>query len=92
MSRRNTLKFVVPVLWLAVLGSATAVVYARHRARVMFARLEKLDAVRDSLDIEWGRLQLEQSTWSSDAFVEKAAGAKLHMAIPQAGDVRIVRQ
>ena len=47
----------------------------------MFVRLEKLNAERDSLDMEWGRLQLEQSYWSSHAFVERVANAKLQMNI-----------
>ena len=53
------------MLWFAVLGSAVQVIYARHKARDMFVRLEKLNSQRDSLEIEWGRLQLEQSYWSS---------------------------
>jgi cell division protein FtsL len=54
-------------------------------------RLEKLNAERDSLEMEWGRLQLEQSAWSSNAFVERVANAKLQMNMPQTRDVRIVR-
>ena len=80
-----------PLLWLAVLGSAAQVIYARHEARDMFVHLEKLNAERDSLDMEWGRLQLEQSYWSSHAFVERVANAKLGMNLPQTRDVRIVR-
>ena len=91
MNQRKVLKIVLPVLWLAVLGSATAVVYARYQARVLFARLEKQNAQRDALDTELGRLELEQSTWSSNAFVEKMATDKLHMMMPQPNDVRIVR-
>jgi cell division protein FtsL len=82
---------VLPVLWLAVLGSAMQVIYARHNARNMFVHLEKLNAERDSLEMEWGRLQLEQSYWSSHAFVERVASAKLQMSLPQTHDVRIVR-
>ena len=37
----------------------------------MFVRLEKLNAERDALDMDWGRLQLEQSYWSSHALVER---------------------
>jgi len=81
----------LPVLWLAVLASAVGVIYARHQARELFVHLEKLNAERDKLDMEWGRLQLEQSAWSSDAFVERVANAKLQMNIPQTRDVRIVR-
>src|ERR1700722_14932638 len=92
MKQRRWLPLVMPVLWLAVLGSAVQVIYARHKARDMFVHLERLNAERDSLDMEWGRLQLEQSYWSSNAFVERVANAKLQMSLPQTRDVRIVRQ
>ena len=91
MNARKLFPLILPVLWLAVLGSAVQVIYARHKARDMFVHLEKLDAQRDSLEIEWGRLQLEQSYWSSNAFVERVANAKLSMSLPQTRDVRIVR-
>ena len=91
MSIRKLLPVLLPVLWLAVLGSAVQVIYARHNARAMFVHLEKLNAERDSLEMEWGRLQLEQSYWSSHAFVERVASAKLQMNLPQTRDVRIVR-
>jgi cell division protein FtsL len=91
MKHRRWLTLAMPVLWLAVLGSAVQVIYARHKARDLFVRLERINAERDSLDMEWGRLQLEQSYWSSNAFVERVANAKLRMALPQTRDVRIVR-
>jgi len=91
MKTRRVMLLVLPLLWLAVLASSVGVIYARHQARELFVRLEKLNAERDRLDMEWGRLQLEQSAWSSDAFVERVANAKLQMSIPQTRDVRIVR-
>ena len=91
MNIRRWLSLVLPLLWLAVLGSAVQVIYARHEARALFVQLEKLNGERDSLDIAWGRLQLEQSYWSSHAFVERVANAKLQMNLPQTRDVRIVR-
>jgi cell division protein FtsL len=91
MKTAKLMSVVLPVLWLAVLGSAMQVIYARHKARDMFVHLEKLNAERDSLEMEWGRLQLEQSYWSSHAFVERVANAKLQMSLPQTRDVRIVR-
>ncbi len=91
MKYRKLLPFVLPLLWFAVLGSAVQVIYARHKAREMFVHLERLNAERDSLEMDWGRLQLEQSYWSSHAFVERVANAKLKMNLPQARDVRIVR-
>ncbi len=92
MNSRRILVLSLPILWLAVLASAVGVIYARHQARNLFVHLEKLNAERDALDMEWGRLQLEQSAWSSNAFVERVASAKLQMNLPQTRDVRIVRQ
>jgi cell division protein FtsL len=89
--RRKVMALALPLLWIGVLGSAVEVIYQRHSARDLNLRLEKLDAERDALDIEWGRLQLEQSAWSSHAFVERVANAKLKMALPSPADVRIVR-
>ena len=91
MKIRNLMPIALPVLWIAVLGSAVQVIYARHKSRDLFVHLEKLNAERDSLEMDWGRLQLEQSYWSSHAFVERVANAKLKMSLPQLRDVRIVR-
>jgi cell division protein FtsL len=91
MNSRRLWLIALPVLWLAVLASATQVIYARHEARDMFVRLEKLNAERDALEMEWGRLQIEQSAWSTNGFVERVANTKLQMNMPQPHDVRIVR-
>ena len=80
----------LPVLWVAALSSAAAAVYLKHRSREMFVELERLDTRRDNLDIEWGQLQLEQSAWSTHAFVERVASAKLHMAMPPPKEIEII--
>ena len=90
MSTRAMLAFGVPLLWLAVLASAAGAVYCEHRARELFIQLEALNAQRDNLQIEWGQLQLEQSAWSTHAFVERVASAKLHMAMPPPKEIEIV--
>ena len=81
---------VLPVLWVAALGSAAAAVYLKHRSRELFVELERLGTRRDNLDIEWGQLQLEQSAWSTHAFVERVASAKLHMAMPPPKEIEII--
>jgi cell division protein FtsL len=90
--RNRLVPLALPLLWIAVLGSAAAVIYARHQSRELFIQLERLNGRRDALDVEWGRLQLEQSAWSTNAFVERVANAKLRMNLPQTAEVRIVRQ
>jgi cell division protein FtsL len=90
MSGRAALLIGVPLLWLAVLVSAAGAIYCEHRARQLFIELEGLNARRDNLQIEWGQLQLEQSAWSSPAFVERVANARLHMATPPPQDIKVV--
>ena len=89
MSRRWALVG-LPVLWLAVLASAIAVVRARHDSRTLFVELERLNSERDELNIEWGQRQLEQSAWSNHGFVESVANSRLHMTLPKPDEVRIV--
>jgi cell division protein FtsL len=90
MRARALLLVGVPLLWLAVLASAAGAVYCEHRARQLFIQLEALNAQRDTLQIEWGQLQLEQSAWSSHAFVERVAGTRLHMATPPPQNIEVV--
>jgi len=87
---RRLLAIAVPLLWVAALGSAAGAIYCKHRSRALFVELESLNARRDNLEIEWGQLQLEQSAWSTHAFVERVASAKLHMAMPPPKEIEIV--
>jgi cell division protein FtsL len=89
MSRR-LLAIALPLLWIGALGSAAAAIYCKHRSRDLFIELEALNARRDNLEIEWGQLQLEQSAWSTHAFVERVASTKLHMAMPPPKEIEIV--
>ena len=83
-------RMVVAALWVAVLGSSLGVVYAKQEARSRFNELQQLVKARDDLDIEWGQLQLEQSTWATHGRVERIAHDEIHLFIPQATDLRIV--
>ena len=89
MSRRWSI-IGLPLLWLAVLASAIAVVRARYESRTLFVELETLNSERDELNIEWGQRQLEQSAWSNHGFVERVASDRLHMTLPKPDEVRII--
>ncbi len=82
----------VVVLGCAVIVSAIASVYARHESRRQFVLLQKLTAERDALEVEWGRLQIEQSAWSGHARVEELARKKMSMRMPSAAEIEVVRQ
>lgn len=90
MSSRAVLLLVLPLLWLAVLASSAGAIYCEHRSRELFIQLEALNGRRDNLQIEWGQLQLEQSAWSSHAFVERVASTRLHMAMPAPQSIVVV--
>lgn len=69
----------ISLLTVLVITSALAVVYAKHQNRKLFVELNQLMQARDAMDIEWGQLQLEQSTWSTHARIETAARKRLNM-------------
>jgi cell division protein FtsL len=77
-------------LWMLALGSAAGAIYSKHRARELFIALERLNNQRDNLEVEWGQLQLEQSAWSTHAFVERVASTRLKMATPPPKDIELV--
>ena len=75
------------ILLLIVVGCGLATVNANHRARKLFSALEKEQQRMRALDVEWGQLQLEQSTWAAHARIEKIAKERLQMKVPQPGQI-----
>jgi cell division protein FtsL len=73
---------VVLVLAAAVVASGAWVVGAKHRARQLFIKLEELNREQDRLNIDWGRLQIEQSTWATHPRIESLARERLHLTEP----------
>lgn len=80
----------IGVLLVAVLSSALGVVYSTHQSRKLFIELQAVQAQRDKLAMEWGRLQLEQSTWSTHGRIEKIAHERLDMELPEPDSAVIV--
>lgn len=77
-------------LLLVVVVSALSVVTSQHKARKNFVELQQAQVKQRELDVEWGQLQLEQSTWAMHARVEKLAAEKLQMQLPDAAHVQVV--
>jgi cell division protein FtsL len=82
---------VVTLLGLATFLSAIALIDARHQNRVLFEQLDQLHQERDQLNVDWGRLLLEQSTWSTHAYIEQSATQKLGMGLPANAQVVVVK-
>ena len=81
----------VMILALLVLASSLGVVYAKHQSRKLFVELDTLKKQRDEMNVEWGRLQLEQSTLATHSRIEKIAKQRLKMITPEYEEVLIVR-
>jgi len=88
MSARVTL---LAILSLAVVLSALGVVYSKHQTRQLFVDVQRLEAERDRMNVDWGRLQIEQSMKATQANIESIARSKLAMNIPPQDSVVIVR-
>ena len=84
-------KLLTVLLALALFGSSLGVVFSTHQARLLFVELQGLQKLRDEMNTQWGRLQLEQSTWATHGRIEKIANNKLDMVIPPPGAVVIVQ-
>lgn len=78
------------VLFVAVLFSALAVIYCAHLHRQLLNGLYAQLNTRDQLEAEWGRLVLEQSTWTAYSRVEQLAVQQAGMRIPQAQEIQLV--
>ncbi|MDE2439699.1 MAG: cell division protein FtsL [Betaproteobacteria bacterium] len=72
------------ILLLIVVVCALGTVTSQHRARKLFQALEAEQERVRQLDIEYGQLQLEMSTWANHPRIEQIARDRLHMVAPDA--------
>jgi cell division protein FtsL len=72
-----------------VLGSALTVIYVKHQSRVLFADLRSVQKQQDQQVIQWGRLQLQNTTLAAHSNVEARARKDLKMHLPE--NIELVR-
>lgn len=82
--------------WLLLVGviavvSALAVAYSAHWSRFLLNELATEIEVREKAQAEWGRLVLEQSTWTAYSRIERIATEQLGMHVPEPADVILVQ-
>ena len=76
-------------LYVLCMVTALGAVYSKYYSRKLYVQLEALQQARDDLNIDWGRLELEQSTWATHTRIEEVAREKLHMFLPT-GEATII--
>jgi cell division protein FtsL len=79
------------ILTVALVAVALSVVSARHQARKLFVTLQAEQSHARELEVEWGQLQLEISTWLMHNRVEEVARGRLNMVIPAPGHIYVLQ-
>jgi cell division protein FtsL len=74
----------------ALIACGLTLVTSQHQARKLYVELQKEQELAKQLEIEFGQLQLEQSTWAMHARIESIAARKLGMRVPPASRVQVV--
>lgn len=71
------------ILLSAVLVMTTlAVIYSKYYSRLIFIDIQKQERELDQREVEWGRTQLELTTFAEQNRVELVAREKLKLALP----------
>lgn len=78
-------------LALFVLFSALAVVYTTDLNRRLFMQVQQLEEAQNQLHLEWGKLLLEQSTWSNQARLQTLAQTHFKMVAPHSSNTVILK-
>ncbi|MBA2689712.1 MAG: cell division protein FtsL [Burkholderiales bacterium] len=78
------------VLLAVLIACALGLVSAQHKARKLFIELSREQNLEKQYNVEWGQLQLEQSTWATHSRIERIASRGLGMRVPEAAKVRTV--
>jgi cell division protein FtsL len=78
------------ILLAILVACALSVVTSQHKARKLYVELQKEQELARQIEIEWGQLQLEQSTWAMHARIEKIASGQLMMHTPPPSRVQVI--
>ncbi|MBK6975474.1 MAG: cell division protein FtsL [Candidatus Methylophosphatis roskildensis] len=73
-----------------IVASALGVVAAQHQSRKLVTEIEREQGRMRALEVEFGQLQLEQSTWAAHARIERIARERLAMRAPATGQILAV--
>ncbi len=90
MSTQRLECILVLVIAAAVVASGVWVVQAKHETRQLFAELEELKREKDRLQVDWGRLRIEQGAWATHARIESVARDELALEEPSDSQVVVL--
>ena len=74
----------------AVVASGIWIVDVEHRSRTLFVAAEEQARELDRLQVDWGRLQIEQSTYATHSRIEMLARQRLRLTEPDDDALAVV--
>lgn len=84
MARLNFILFAVLIV------TALATITAQHKSRKLYIELQQQQDAANQYEVEWGQLQLEQSTWAMHSRIEGIAEKRLDMQVPDPERIQVV--
>ena len=78
------------ILFLVVIVAVLGVITSQHKARKLYIELQQQEEMAKQYEIEWGQLQLEQSTWAMHSRIERIAEKRLNMQVPDPARIQVV--
>lgn len=74
-----------------VLASGLSIVHTTHENRFVFNELQEMKEQANQLEVEWGQLLIEQSTFGIEGRIEQKAIEQLQMQVPELSNIVMVR-
>jgi cell division protein FtsL len=79
------------LLLLVLVVCALGLVTSQYKARTLFSALDQAQRRERQLDVVYGQLQLEASTWGQHTRVSKIATETLGMHVPDPREVIVLK-
>lgn len=86
----NSLRTVVICLVVMNIVTAMGVIYSKHNSRMLFKKTRVLSNAIDNANVDWGRLQIEESTLARYGRIEELATRDLGMRLPDHAEIETV--
>lgn len=80
------------LVMLALVGACIALIDARQESRRQFITLTLLERERDQLEVEYGKLKIQQAMLADTNRIEVEAFAKLKLTFPDPAKVQMVER
>lgn len=86
----NNFRALIVCLLALNIVTAAGVIYNKHNSRMLFKQTRALNEAIDRARVDWGRLQIEESTLARYGRIEELATEELRMRIPDHAEIKTV--